>query len=128
MMMDEIHELKIFALVVSGKPLTQQVNDMLLLNAIDMWDCHNHKQPIKSRNYDGVIESDLEVVEHFGAPVVQFKAMVSTTKFGATAVKYLVKIDDLDGIEGVEWGRLQLSANMPPLPPGFMPELEEDDG
>ena len=128
-MYDEIHQLKVFALVVSGNPLTKQIHDVLLLNAIDMWDCRNHKQRIKARSYDGVIESNLDVFEHFGAPVVQFEAMVSTDQFRSTSVKYLVKIDDLDGLDGVEWGMLQMSANMPQLPPGFMPTLdEENDG
>lgn len=126
-MHEEVHTFKIFALIVSGNPLNEQVSDVLLLNAIDMWDCRNHSQRIKARSYDGVIESTLERFEHFGVPVVQFDAMVGTDDFRSTKVRYLVRVDDLDDLDGVEWGRLQASAMMPHMPPGFMPSLDDDE-
>jgi hypothetical protein len=112
--------------MVSGNSLDPQVTDVLLLNAIDMWDCHRNQQRIKARAYDGVIESNLEVFEHFGAPVVQFDAMVGTEDFKSTKVRYLVRVHDLDELDGQEWGQLNLSAAMPQVPPGFMPQLEEE--
>lgn len=124
--MMDIHEVKIFALMVLGNSLDPQITDVLLLNAIDMWDCKRHKQRIKARSYDGVIESNLDVFEHFGAPVVQFDAMVGTADFQSTKVRYLVRVDDLDELDGQEWGQLQMSAAMPQIPSGFMPQLEDE--
>jgi hypothetical protein len=97
---------KIYCLLTTGKPLTRAAQDALLLNALDMWDEKRHQQQIKSRGYDGVINSDLEVIDYLGVPSVIFEAMVATDKWGATDVRFCVRIDDLEGVELGTWGSI----------------------
>jgi hypothetical protein len=136
--------IKVYCLMSAGGPITQQVNDVLLLNAIDMWDQRLVRQPIRARSYEGIIETDLEVIDFQDVPVVQFEAKVTIRDVpmvtGVTEVRYLLRVDDLDGIEIGEWGRLQARVMgdpdmpmpfPPPLPPApfpwIIPGPEEDD-
>lgn len=107
----------IYCLMNSGKPLTQMLADALLLNACDMFHENNHYQPIQSRQYEGFIESNLEVVEYAGFPAVAFMATVSTDKWEANEVNFVVRIDDLDAIEmgSGEWMQLKVRVMSRPL-------------
>lgn len=120
-MENEIHVYKIMCLMTTGAPLTQQVSDVLLLNAVDMWDERQHTQVITSRSYDGIIKSNLEVFEHFGVPVVLFEAMVATEKFRSVEVRYVVRIDDLEHMDPGEWARIMVGATEGPPPPQLLP-------
>lgn len=119
--------IKVYCLMNSGgQPLTQQVSDVLLLNAIDMWDMRRTYQPIRARSYEGIIETDLEVIDFQEVPVVEFKAMVTMRGVpmvtDVTEVRYLLRVDDLDGIEIGEWGRLRAQVmGDPDMPPPFPP-------
>jgi hypothetical protein len=136
--------IKVYCLMNSGGPLTQQVSDVLLLNAIDMWDMRRTYQPIRARSYEGIIETDLEVIDFQEVPVVEFKATVTLRGVSmvtdVTEVRYLLRVDDLDGIEVGDWGRLQAQVMgdpdmpmpfPPPLPPApfpwMIPGPEEND-
>lgn len=122
----EIHAYKIMCLMTIGAPLTQQVSDVLLLNAVDMWNERQHTQMIASRSYDGVIKSNLEVFEHFGVPVVLFEAMVSTEKFRSVEVRYVVRIDDLEHMDPGEWARIMIGSEGP-LPPPLLPLSNQEE-
>ena len=98
-----MHGHKIYCMMNSGKQLTKALADALLFNAYDMFDENRHTQRIKSRKYDGVIESNLEVIEYLGVPSVVFDAIVSTDMFEGNEVKFVVRVDDLDGVELGEW-------------------------
>jgi hypothetical protein len=124
--MDEIHY-KVMCLMSVGAPLTDQVCQVLLLNAIDMWEEHRHAQLIKSHQYDGKIESDLEVIKYFDVPVVIFKALVSTQeRFRATEVRYCIRVDDLDNMNPAEWERIMDmgGSSLPHLPLNEDPPAE----
>jgi len=94
----------------SGKPLTKMLADVLLFNACDMWHEGRKSQRVKSRKYDGVIESDLEIVEYAGFPAVQFEALISTEQWDGNAVRFIVRVDDMDGIEQGEWTQLNIDS------------------
>jgi len=110
--------------MTAGKPLTPAANDALLINAVDMWDEGRRKQLIRSRGYDGVIHSNLEVIDYLGVPAVIFEAMVATPEWGATEVRYAVRVDDLDGIELGSWGRIVGGDDHPLFQ--FLHEEEDD--
>lgn len=120
-----MHGHKMFCMMNSGKPLTKTIADVLLFNAVDMYDEHRRTQRIKSRKYDGVIESNLEVIELFGIPVVVFEAIVTTEQFEGNEVKFYVRVDDMEGIELGEWMQLQMKV-MGPIPFEMLPpEIRE---
>jgi hypothetical protein len=120
------HGHKMYCLMNSGRhPITRQLADALLLNAIDMFDENRRVQRIKSRLYDGVIESTLEVIEYADVPSVQFEALVSTDKFESATIRFIVRVDDLDGIELGEWQQLEFRV-MGPVPfHELPPEIQE---
>lgn len=126
-MENEIHEYKIMCLMTTGAPLTQHVSDVLLLNAVDMWDERRRTQLIASRSYDGVIKSNLEIFEHFGVPVVLFEAMVSTEKYRSVEVRYVVRIDDLEHMDPGEWARITMGSEGPlPSPLSNQEEISQN--
>lgn len=122
-----MHGGKMYCMMNSGKPLTKMLADVLLYNAHDMFQEGRHTQRIKSRQYDGVIESNLEVVEHFGVPSVQFEALVSTEQWEANTIRFVIRTDDLDGIEQAEWTQLSLRVigpmNFEDLPPHVQEQI-----
>lgn len=120
-----MHGHKMFCLMNSGKPITRQLADALLLNAIDMFDENRRVQRIKARKYDGVIESNLEVFEFSGIPSVQFEALVATERFESITIRFIVRVDDLDGVELGEWAQLQLRVMGPCAFEDLPPEIQE---
>jgi len=106
----------------SGKPLTKMLADVLLFNACDMWHEGRKVQRVKSRQYDGVIESNLKTLEHVGFPVVQFEALISTEQWEGNTVKFVVRVDDMDGIEQGEWAQLEMVAMGGPISFDELPE------
>jgi hypothetical protein len=114
------HDHKIFCMMNSGKPLTKMLADVLLFNACDMYYEGRKVQRVKSRKYDGVIESNLEVVEYEEVPSVQFEALISTEKWESNTVKFIIRVDDMDGIEQAEWE--QMAIMNCPIPFDQLPE------
>lgn len=100
------HGHKVFCLMNTGKSLTPRICDVLLLNAYDMFFERCHRQRIKGSGYDGVIESDLEIVEHQDVPCIVFEALLSTDKWEVAEVKFFVRTDDFEGVNEGEWMRL----------------------
>jgi len=131
-----MHGHKMFCMMNSGKPLTKMLADVLLYNAYDMFQDGRRTQRIKSRQYDGVIESNLKVVEYAGTPSVQFEAIVSTEEWEANTIRFVIRTDDLDGLEQAEWAQLSLRVIGPmafeDLPPHIQEHIrrsqEENDG
>lgn len=125
---------RIYCMINSGNmPLNPTLCDILMFNAVDMFECRRRTQRIKGRNYDGVIESNLEVIDGH-IPIVQFEALLSTGKWEAHPVTFGVRIDDLDGIhlQKGKWGQIMTSVlGLPPLhmlPPELRRALEEGRG
>ncbi len=106
---------KIFCLMATGKPLTPAAHEALLINAVDMWYESRTLRRIKSRGYDGVIETNLEVIDYLGVPAVVFEANIATDKWGATDVRFVVRVDDLEGVEQSQWGYVGGSAEISEL-------------
>lgn len=104
--MDHGHHL--YCLMNSGKPLTETICDALLYNAYDMYQEKRNVQRIKSRTYDGMIETDLEVVDFSGMAVVSFLANISTDQYEHNEVRFVVRLEDFDGIPEGEWQQLEL--------------------
>ena len=107
-----------------GLQTTTAMNDALLQNAVDMVRNQQRRQRIKSRSYDGVIESSLEVFDFLGAPVVRFNAIIGCDLWDAGEIDFLVRMDSLDEVElGVgEWVRGRIVGV-----PEDMPESEESE-
>lgn len=57
---------QIYCMMNSGKPLTDEVRQVLLINACDMAEAGNEFQKVKGRRYEGVIKSDLESLSYAG--------------------------------------------------------------
>ena len=117
----------IYCIMNSGKPLTPIVRDVLLFNAYDMFQEGNEQQAIKSRQYSGIIKSNLEVTEYAGVPVVSFEATISTAQWEANEVLFAVRVDELDGIEQGEWVQLGIKTMMfDDLPPEIQEKFKTD--
>lgn len=128
---DDVH---VFCMINSGKPLSQTILDVLLFNAVDMFECRKRTQRIKSRQYDGIIESNLEPQKGIEYPVVTFEASLSTDQWTNQHVSFYVRVDDLDSIhlnQGV-WGRVMSSMmglpSLDSLPPEIAQAIREGKG
>lgn len=87
---------EIYCLMNSGKPLTDEVRQVLLINACDMAETGNEVQKIKGRRYEGTITSNLESLDYAGLSVIVFEADVVCPQIGHTKVRYGVRTRDLD--------------------------------
>ena len=88
----------------SGKPLTQEIVDVLFENAHDMIDCRNRKQLIQyGHKYDGVIESNLEPIDFNGFEVISFQAELVFQPVGYTKVDYGIRTTDLENMQKAQW-------------------------
>lgn len=96
-----------------GKPISPPVADALLFNAIDMYEGARRVQRIKSRSYDGVIESNLEVIDYLGVPSIMFEALIGTDQWESVDVQFIVRVDDLTDVELGQWalGRIVISSS-----------------
>lgn len=92
----------------TGKPLTEEVRQILLINACDMADAGRMQQEIKGRRYHGIIKSNLESMNFSGLSIVIFEANIVCSDIGATKVEFGVRTSDID--EGVlslgKWSNL----------------------
>lgn len=107
------HGHKMYCMMNSGKPLTKQLADALLFNAHDMFQEGRTVQRIRARRYDGVIESSLEVHDFAGQSVVRFEANISTEKWESNTIQFIVRVEDLDGMEQTEWASLAVRVMAP---------------
>jgi len=89
----------IYCMMKTGKPLTDEVRQVLLINACDMADARRKQQEIKGRGYHGIIKSDLESVNFAGISIVMFEADIVCSDVGMTKVEFGVRTTDID--EGV---------------------------
>lgn len=94
-----------YCLMLSGKKLTDQIREALLVNAYDMFENERKSQQIKSPAYDGMITTNFEIINYVGMSGLVFNAEVSGSKVGATKVRFFVRTSDLeDGfLEQLEW-------------------------
>lgn len=84
--------MKILCYMLSGKPLTEEICDVLYENAQEMIFYRQRRQAIQcGTKYDGIIESTLEVIEFNGIEVVSFEAELVFQPAGYTKVKYGVR-------------------------------------
>ena len=118
---------QIYCLMNSGKPLTDEVRQVLLINACDMAERGRERQEIRGRRYAGTITSNLESWCYVGMSIVVFEADIVCPDIGHTKVRYGVRTNDLD--EGVlslgKWstfGEMLEECGIEPPEGGFNPE------
>lgn len=99
------HDHKIHCMMRSGKPLSRHHADVLLLNAVDMFEEGRKLQRIKSRDYDGMIESHLKVIEYLGVQCIEFHAWIETERWQTTMIDFIIRVEDLD-CPPHEWNHL----------------------
>lgn len=123
------HDHKVHCMMNSGKPLTKRHADVLLLNAVDMFEDGRKMQRIKSRDYDGMIESNLEVIDHMGVPVVEFVSYLETERWRTTMVDFIIRVEDLQ-CPPHEWNHLlQIAFHLTPDEvPAIIKEHVENGG
>lgn len=90
--------MKIFCLGVAGRAMTEKLTEVLFHNAHDMIESGKGKQRVKGKDYDGVITTKFERVSLSTISGIFFEATVMTAK-GETKAKYIVRDQDLEGIE-----------------------------
>lgn len=76
-----------------GLKMTPMLADVLLTNAIDMYSERRRRQRVKGPKYDGVIESDLQVIEYIGMQCVTFTALLGCDMWEAGEIRFLVRVD-----------------------------------
>ena len=129
-MTTRMHKMRIYCMMLAGKPTTAHLMEVLFINAYEMWDEKKEHQEIRSSRYVGCIETDLEVIIHMGVPCVAFKSIVTETqeKWGANEVLYIVRIDDLDVPPNIAYGRIRhIEGEEGPPPMDFMLADADDD-
>jgi len=123
----------IYCMINTGKPLTPRVCDILMYNAVDMFEDGRTSQRIKGRGFDGLITSNLKVIEGV-FPLVTFKVMLATDEWEASEIEFYVRVDDLDTIhtQTGRWGRIMTAVmGIPPfhmLPPHIQQAIREGRG
>lgn len=119
----------IYCMVNSGKPLTEAQYDVLMFNAVDMFEEGRKVQRIKGRDYDGVIESNLEIQEIFGNKVVAFEALMSSSLWESNDIQFIVNIEDLDGIHlnKGKWSRIMAHVMGIRVPPEIIQKIKDGD-
>jgi hypothetical protein len=90
--------MKIFCLGVAGRAMTEKLTEVLFYNAHDMIESGKGKQRVKGKDYDGVITTKFDRVALSSISGIFFEATVMTAK-GETKAKYIVRDQDLEGIE-----------------------------
>lgn len=104
--------MKIYCLGVAGRAMTEKLAEVLFHNAHDMIESGKEKQRVKGRDYDGVITTKFERVCLATIAGILFEATVMTAK-GETKSKYIVRDQDLDGLEKAKFQILQLDPDEP---------------
>lgn len=93
--------MKIFCLGVAGKAITEKLTEILFYNAHDMLEGKKERQRIKGKEYDGLITTKFERASMASISGIVFDASVMTPQ-GETKVNYIVRDQDLEGIESVK--------------------------
>lgn len=98
-----------FCFMISGKPLTEQIREVLFDNAHEMIQAGDEHQLIQyGDKYDGIIKTDLEVINFCGAQIVHFEAELVYQPYGYTKVKYAIRINDLEKIHEAGWDQIAI--------------------
>lgn len=124
---DDIEHIRIYCMMISGKPLSPHLMEVLFVNAYEMWDESKERQEIRSRRYIGFISTNLQIIGHIGTPCVEFESVVTETKekWGVNQVKFIVRIDDLNVPPNIAFGSIMQMEGPPMLPP--MDIYQDDD-
>ena len=116
---ENIEHMRIYCMMVIGKPTTKHLMEVLFVNAYEMWDEQKDRQEIRSRRYDGFISTNLQTISHLGTPCVEFKSTVTETKekWGVNQICFIIRIDDLSVPPDIAFGQImQMEGHsMPPM-------------
>jgi hypothetical protein len=89
--------MQMYCLMQGDKPMTETVRDALLVNAYDMYQDKKRTRRIRSKTYDGVLETNLKPVFFVGMTGLVFDALVKTESAGGeTTVRFFVRTSDLE--------------------------------
>lgn len=86
--------LQIFCLMVSGKPLTFEISDVLLKIACQMVKKTKDRQTVKLDQIEGLIFTDFRRATLGSISGIVFRAEIST-EAGDTCVSYIVRTEDM---------------------------------
>jgi hypothetical protein len=126
---DSMKHMRIYCMMMCGKPMTEHLMEVLFVNAYEMWDEQRERQEIRSRRYIGFISTNMMIIDHLGTPCVEFESVVTEVqeKWGANQVKFIVRIDDLNVPPNIAFGRIMQMEGPPMLPPMDLVSGDDDD-
>ena len=87
--------MKLVCMMNSGHPITEDLAEALHFNAHEMCRESRNTMRIRSSHFDGVIESNLEVIMFLDTPAIQFEALIDTENWSAQTIRFLIRVDDL---------------------------------
>lgn len=128
---DGREHIRAYCIMVTGKPITPHLMEVLFVNAYEMWDMKRERQEIRSRSYVGFISSNMMIISHFEVPCVVFESVVTEVKekWGANQISFIVRIDDLSVPPDLAFGRIMQMEGPPIVPPmDFVIGDDEDEG
>lgn len=99
--------MKIFCLGLSGRPISEKLSEVLFYNAHDMIESGDEEVFVQGRDYSGAIRTDFKRASLVFISGIMFEATIVTPK-GETYTKYIVRDQDLEGIEHVQFGQGRL--------------------
>lgn len=123
--------MRIYCLMMTGKPITPHLMEVLFVNAYEMWDENKDRQEIRSRRYIGFISTSLQIISHIGTPCVEFESIVTEVKekWGVNQIRFIVRIDDLNVPPNIAFGKIMQMEGSPMLPPmDLMRGGDDEDG
>ena len=126
---DDIDHMRIYCMMITGKPTTPHLMEVLFVNAYEMWDEMKERQEIRSRSYVGFISTNLQIISHIGTPCVEFESVVTETKekWGVNQIRFIVRIDDLSVPPDIAFGSIMQMEGPPMLPPMDIMRGGDDD-
>jgi hypothetical protein len=89
-----------------GKPLSNAACDALFQTAALMIKKDRRQMRVVNDDCTGIVTSDFDPVNFVGMDGVEFEAELADEN-GSHDVRYMVRHNDLDGMEDAEWYRIQ---------------------
>lgn len=94
--------MKLFCFGLSGKPVTAKLSEVLFINSHYLIETNKKRTKIKGSEYNGFIKTYFKRANIDVISGIVFHAEVETNK-GMTLVNYIIRDNDLEGIENVQF-------------------------
>lgn len=86
-----------YCLMVSGKPIDDEVSTQLYVAACRMFDGGNNRKKLSGANYEGVLTTEFEYVSMGSIGGTRFRAEIETDS-GTTRVDFVVHDRDVEAM------------------------------